>query len=70
MTDLIVAHTKLDPAYPGYINITRQDDGRVVVIVRGDPISPANHPEPGEYAQLSLSAKEWEAVARAIVTAK
>ena len=29
MTDLILAHTKLDPAYPGYINVTRQENGSV-----------------------------------------
>lgn len=37
MSKCIVAHTNLDPTYPGYVNFTRNDDGTVTVIVRGDP---------------------------------
>ena len=37
MGDLLYADTKFDPVYPGYINFTRQADGSVVLIVRGDP---------------------------------
>lgn len=37
MSKCITAHTNLDPQYPGYVNFTRQDDGTVTVIVRGDP---------------------------------
>lgn len=37
----IIAHTKLDESYPGYINIKRQDDGSVVLTMRGDPSSRA-----------------------------
>lgn len=34
---IIAAHTNFDPTYPGYINVSKRDDGAVVVIVRGDP---------------------------------
>lgn len=37
MSKCIAAHTNLDPTYPGYVNFTRNDDGTVTVIVRGDP---------------------------------
>lgn len=37
MSKLIVAHTNLGAVYPGYINFTREDDGTVSVIVRGNP---------------------------------
>jgi len=33
----IAAHTNLDPSYPGYINFTRENDGTVTAILRGDP---------------------------------
>jgi hypothetical protein len=33
----VVAHTNLDPAYPGYINVTPIEGGMVRVTVRGDP---------------------------------
>lgn len=32
-----IAHTNLDPVYPGYINATVVGDGTVKVTVRGDP---------------------------------
>lgn len=35
---LITACTTLAPIYPGYVNFSREDDGSVVVIVRGDPV--------------------------------
>lgn len=38
MGKCISAYTKLDPTYPGYINLTREDDGRVSIYVRGDPL--------------------------------
>lgn len=37
MSKLITAVTKLDPSYPGFVNVTREDDGFVVLTVRGDP---------------------------------
>jgi hypothetical protein len=37
MSKLIGAHTNLDPVYPGYVNFTREDDGTVSVILRGNP---------------------------------
>lgn len=37
MTDLVTAYTKPGVSYPGYVNITRQDDGSVRLIVRADP---------------------------------
>lgn len=36
---LITAYTTLAPIYPGYINVSREDDGCVVISVRGDPKS-------------------------------
>lgn len=39
MSKCIAAHTNADPTYPGYVNFTREDDGSVTVIVRGDPKS-------------------------------
>lgn len=37
MSDEIRAYTKMDPIYPGYVNIKKADDGSVVLTVRGDP---------------------------------
>lgn len=36
MSDLVTAYTKGDVSYPGYVNITRQDDGTIRLIVRAD----------------------------------
>lgn len=33
----IAAYTTLAPIYPGYVNVSREDDGAVVIRVRGDP---------------------------------
>lgn len=38
MSKMIVAHTNLDPSYPGYINFTREIDGTVTVYFRGNPV--------------------------------
>lgn len=70
MSDLITAYTKPDPAYPGYVNVMRLDDGSVVVTVRGDPISPASHPGEGKTVRLSLSDEEWSSIAAEIGGAK
>lgn len=37
MSKLMGASTTLAPIYPGYVNVSRDDDGSVVVTVRGDP---------------------------------
>ncbi|MGN6770584.1 MAG: hypothetical protein ACTHJQ_12180 [Rhizobiaceae bacterium] len=37
MSKLIAACTTLAPFYPGYLNFSRDDDGSVVLIARGDP---------------------------------
>lgn len=37
MTKLLVAYTKPGSDYPGYVNLTEQDDGSVILTVRGDP---------------------------------
>lgn len=66
MSELIIAQTKLDPVYPGYINVTRLDNGGVGILMRGDPKSPANHPEPGETVSLSMSESEWHAIVFAL----
>jgi hypothetical protein len=44
MSELITAYTKMTGTYPGYINVSREDDGTVVIIVRADPTT-----RPGEY---------------------
>ncbi|MBN9137841.1 MAG: hypothetical protein J0I92_17605 [Phyllobacterium sp.] len=36
---LIAAHTTFAPLYPGYVNVSREDDGTVVITVRGDPVT-------------------------------
>ena len=33
----VVAYTKLDQSYPGFINFTPNDDGGVTIHLRGDP---------------------------------
>ncbi|MER8394100.1 hypothetical protein NKH10_19610 [Mesorhizobium sp. M1340] len=37
MRKLLGALTTLGPIYPGYVNVSRDDDDSVVVTVRGDP---------------------------------
>ncbi len=37
MSKLIAACTTLAPLYPGYVNFSRDDDGSVVITIRGDP---------------------------------
>jgi hypothetical protein len=55
----IAAHTNLDPTYPGYVNFTRNDDGTVTVIVRGDPIK---YDKDGPCASVKLSAADFDAL--------
>ena len=37
MRKMIAAYTKLDSVYPGYVNVSSEDDGSVVVTARSDP---------------------------------
>lgn len=37
MTDKVVAYTKFDSVYPGYLNVTEKPDGSAVLHVRADP---------------------------------
>lgn len=37
MEKVIFAYTNFDPIWPGYINVSKNDDGTVTVILRGDP---------------------------------
>ncbi|ESY89014.1 hypothetical protein X739_00450 [Mesorhizobium sp. LNHC220B00] len=37
MTKYMAACTTLGPIYPGYVNVSRDEDGSVVITVRGDP---------------------------------
>ena len=37
MTEKILAYTKLDAIYPGFVNVTQQSDGVIVLMVRADP---------------------------------
>ncbi|MER9376020.1 hypothetical protein [Mesorhizobium sp. M0491] len=37
MPKLIAAYTTLEPIYPGFANVSRNDDGSVVIYVRGNP---------------------------------
>lgn len=33
----MTAHTNFDPSFPGFINVSRQGDGSVRIVARGDP---------------------------------
>ena len=37
MAKYIAAHTKLTEIYPGYVNVSADDDGSIILTVRGDP---------------------------------
>ncbi|WP_136617081.1 MULTISPECIES: hypothetical protein [Mesorhizobium] len=37
MAKLMAAFTTLGPIYPGFVNVSRNDDGSVTIYVRGDP---------------------------------
>ena len=37
MAKCLAAYTKPGASYPGYVNISREDDGTVSLFVRGDP---------------------------------
>lgn len=37
MSECMAACTTLAPVYPGYVNVSRNDDGSVVITVRADP---------------------------------
>jgi hypothetical protein len=37
MRKCIAAWTSLAPVYPGYVNFSHDDDGSIIVSVRGDP---------------------------------
>lgn len=42
MAKLIAARTTFAPIYPGYMNVSRDDDSFVIVTVRGDPETKAD----------------------------
>lgn len=54
MTDPIYAYTKTGSTYPGYVNAKRNEDGSVVLTVRGDMKDGG-----GQTAVLSMSEYEW-----------
>lgn len=56
MRKLIAACTTLAPSYPGYVNFSREDDGSVTVITRGDP---TEHGDEGKTVSVRLTADEW-----------
>lgn len=37
MKQVIAAYTTLAPVYPGYVNVSREEEGGVVITLRGDP---------------------------------
>jgi hypothetical protein len=37
MPKLIAVYTTLEPIYPGFVNVSTDDDGSVIVYVRGNP---------------------------------
>lgn len=37
MSKFLAAHTNASAPYPGYINVSRQEDGAVSITLRGDP---------------------------------
>lgn len=55
---LIHAYTKLSPILPGYVNASRNDDGSVTLIVRGDAdvTSTTTH---APTAMIDLTPNEW-----------
>lgn len=59
----VVAYTKLDQSYPGFINFTPNDDGGVTIHLRGDPqlVAGVGTLE-GPSASLVLSADEWRSL--------
>ena len=52
----VVALTKPGSSYPGYVNVTKSDDGGVVVTLRSDPDPDGRE---GKTATLVLDAHQW-----------
>lgn len=50
------AHTNPGCSYPGYVNLSEQVDGSVVIVVRADPDVTGHC---GVTAQTTLSAEAW-----------
>ena len=69
MSKYLNAHTNRDPSYPGFINFSREDDGSVSVIVRGDPSTHegCSHVKEGASAKLTLSAADFDALIAGLV---
>lgn len=59
----VIAYTKMNSPYPGYINFTPNEDGGVTVHLRSDPnmVGGVGAME-GSSASLVLSASEWAAL--------
>lgn len=52
----VVALTKPGSNYPGFVNVTKSDDGGVVVTLRGDADSDGRE---GKTVTLVLDAHQW-----------
>lgn len=37
MSRVIAAHTKADPSFPGFVNVSAMSDGTVAIVMRTDP---------------------------------
>lgn len=56
----VAAYTKRDQMmYPGYVNVTHDGAGAVVVTLRGDPKTVDGLAVCGETVSLKLSVDEW-----------
>lgn len=64
MSKYLNAHTNRDASYPGFINFSREDDGSVSVLVRGDPSTTGKE---GASAKLTLSAADFDALIAGLV---
>lgn len=51
----VAAYTKLDASYPGFVNVTRNSDNTVSLLVRADPMNG----NCGQDAKVTLSAVEF-----------
>lgn len=60
MKKLIAACTTLAPTYPGFLNVSRDENGSFIVTVRGDPIQSDGNVDAGPFAAVTLTAGEWQ----------
>jgi hypothetical protein len=57
MSKYIAACTTMAPSYPGYVNFSRENDGSVTIITRGDP---TDRGDESKTVSVRLTADEWK----------